>query len=292
MADDEIDLEDRPDFLALLAPGAQVSKPKPDKKGAKRFYIYCKYKGPHDSGFKRVSSSKYFAKEADEAAAMAKWPDFLKKLAPTPRKKRASPSTDAAGSAGESQGGRSLRSGPKKPPKGREASGKSAAGDPIVQEKLAAAFAELDAENQLAAGYSGGDEADRQSPQQPNAEKRGQRRRRAPFGTRRKERQRKGGKLLLSEQRRKWRTEQIAHFTAFLERGEMGCVVDKDGAPTRHQDLTPAAARELTRRIGSMCFFLELANEMSNKSSNVDVLADIAGRPFKLQGSTVRRYVV
>ena len=61
MADDEIDLEDRADFLVHLAPGAQVSKPKPDKKGAKRFYIYCKYKGPHGSGFKRVSSSKYFA---------------------------------------------------------------------------------------------------------------------------------------------------------------------------------------------------------------------------------------
>ena len=41
MADDDIDLEDRPEFLALLAEGAQVSKPKPDKKGERRWYIYC-----------------------------------------------------------------------------------------------------------------------------------------------------------------------------------------------------------------------------------------------------------
>ena len=71
----------------------------------------------------------------------------------------------------------------------------------------------------------------------------------------------------------------------------MACVVDKDGAPTRHQDLSPAAARELTRRIGSMCFFLELANEMSNRHSDVDALASTAGRPFKLEGSTVRMYL-
>ena len=71
MADDEIDLEDRADFLALLAPGAQVSKPKPDKKGAKRFYIYCKYKGPHDSGFKRFSSSKMAALWIVAASLMA-----------------------------------------------------------------------------------------------------------------------------------------------------------------------------------------------------------------------------
>ena len=88
MADDEIDLEDRADFLALLAPGAQVSKPKPDKKDAKSFYIYCKYKGPHDSGFKRVSSSKYLTSAENQAAAMGKWADFLKELKPKGRTKR------------------------------------------------------------------------------------------------------------------------------------------------------------------------------------------------------------
>ena len=64
MTADDDELEDRPEYTCLLVPGAQVSKPKPDKKGEKRWYIYCKYKGPHDSGFRRVSSSKYFAAAA------------------------------------------------------------------------------------------------------------------------------------------------------------------------------------------------------------------------------------
>ena len=40
MADDDIDLEDQAEFLTLLAEGAQVSKPKSDKKDEKSWYIY------------------------------------------------------------------------------------------------------------------------------------------------------------------------------------------------------------------------------------------------------------
>ena len=99
-------------------------KPHQKEKGKGPWYLRLSiYKG-NSSTAKTVDSSKKglsWAKKPDPEQALD---EFLKLLAPTPRKKQASPSADAAGSAGESQGGRSLRSGPKQPPKGREASGK------------------------------------------------------------------------------------------------------------------------------------------------------------------------
>ena len=240
---------------------------------------------------KQVNSGKHglsWAKKPDPEAAAD---EFLQLLSSHGPSKQPSPPTDAAGSGGEPQGGRSRRSDAEKPAKGREGSGKSPVVGADIREELAAALTELGELNAQtgAGGYEGGDEDGDQEEQEPKQTR--QRKRKAPFGNRRKERQQKGGKWLLSEKRRQWRNEQIKKFEGVLERGEMACVVDKDGAPTRHQDLTPTAARELTRRIGSMCFYLELVNEMSNRASNLDALAATAGRPFKLQGSTVRTYL-
>jgi len=111
------------------------------------------------------------------------------------------------------------------------------------------------------------------------------------FGTRRKERQTNEGKPELQADRLEWRKIQIELFQAFMRRGDMECIVDKYGAPCRFQDLSPAGSKELTRRVGSVCEYLQLVNESSDKVSNIDTLALKAGRPFGLAGSTVQGYL-
>jgi hypothetical protein len=78
------------------------------------------------------------------------------------------------------------------------------------------------------------------------------------FGTRRKERQTNEGKTELQADRLEWRKIQIELFLAFMHRSDMECIVDKDGAPCRFQDLRPAGSKELTRRVGSVCEYLQL----------------------------------
>ena len=111
------------------------------------------------------------------------------------------------------------------------------------------------------------------------------------FGTRRKERQTNEGKTELQADRLEWRKIQIELFLAFMHRSDMECIVDKDGAPCRFQDLSPAGSKELTRRVGSVCEYLQLVNESSDKVSNIDTLASKAGRPFGLAGSAVQGYL-